>query len=324
MVVRRARCIFSYICTMKHTFILLLVATLLAVGCSSKSKREAGRPSAVATNEFRVPAVPMHITPENHRDYMVEHYWDAFDFSDTLRLTKLDTLKMLRAYATYVGQFVGPQDGASMRRLMRRADVSRKMMDYFLMLAERVLHDPNSPLRSDELYIAVLESQIASPYYDSYEKLAPEYDLQLAKQNRVGHEANDIVYTTRDGRRRRLYGLQGDFVLLYFNNPGCAMCGDVTAALQRSPIISQAVAEGRLKVLTLYPDEDIKAWRSHIASLPREWINGYDHGCAIRRTQSYDLRAIPSLYLLDAEKRVVLKDCTDVALVEDVLLRRYK
>ena len=307
---------------MKHLLHLLIVAALLAVaGCSSKSKREASRPSAAATNDFRVPVVPMHIAPENHRDYMVEHYWDAFDFGDTVRLAKLDTIKMLRAYATYVGQFVGPQDGVAMRRLMRRADVSRKMMDYFLMLAERVLHDPNSPLRSDELYIAVLEAQIASPHYDSYEKLAPEYDLQLAKQNRVGHEANDFVYTTRDGRRHRLYGLQGDFTLIYFNNPGCAMCGEVTAALQRSPVISQAVAEGRLKVLTLYPDEDLKAWRSHISSLPREWINGYDHGCVINRTQSYDLRAIPSLYLLDAEKRVLLKDCTDVPLVEETLVR---
>ena len=54
------------------------------------------------------------------------------------------------------------------------------MLDYFTMLAELVIHDPNSPLRNDEFYIPVLRAVLASPYYDEYERIGPSYDLNMA------------------------------------------------------------------------------------------------------------------------------------------------
>ncbi|MBQ9961148.1 MAG: DUF5106 domain-containing protein, partial [Firmicutes bacterium] len=38
----------------------------------------------------------------------------------------------------------------SMKNLMQKASASKPMFEYFLFLAEQVLHDPNSPLRDDE------------------------------------------------------------------------------------------------------------------------------------------------------------------------------
>ena len=36
------------------------------------------------------------------------------------------------------------------------------MLDYFTMLAQQVIHDPNSPLRNDEFYIPVMQAVLAS------------------------------------------------------------------------------------------------------------------------------------------------------------------
>jgi hypothetical protein len=44
---------------------------------------------------------------------------------------------------------------------------------------------------------------------------------------------------------------------------------------------------------------------------PEEWYNGFDPDCVIRNTGLYNVRAIPSLYLLDAEKKVILKDAPE-------------
>ena len=41
---------------------------------------------------------------------------------------------------------------------------------------------------------------------------------------------------------------------------------------------------------------------------PDEWYNGYDPNLVIRNDMLYNIRAIPSLYLLDEDKRVILKD----------------
>ena len=43
---------------------------------------------------------------------------------------------------------------------------------------------------------------------------------------------------------------------------------------------------------------------------PEEWYNGFDPDYVIRTDQLYNVRAIPSLYLLDADKKVMLKDAT--------------
>jgi hypothetical protein len=44
---------------------------------------------------------------------------------------------------------------------------------------------------------------------------------------------------------------------------------------------------------------------------PDSWHNGFDPDLAIRNENLYNVRAIPSLYLLDDEKRVILKDAPE-------------
>jgi hypothetical protein len=44
---------------------------------------------------------------------------------------------------------------------------------------------------------------------------------------------------------------------------------------------------------------------------PEEWYNGFDPNLVIRGEGLYNVRAIPSLYLLDQEKRVILKDAPE-------------
>jgi hypothetical protein len=258
----------------------------------------------------------MQVPQEQHRAYLCDHFWDKFDFADTLWTTKADTTEMLRTYALYVAKFVGPMNQEPIRKLMKRASASKKMFDYFVMLSDKVLHDPNSPYRSDELYIAVLEAQLASPHYDKYEKIAPEYDLRVVSQNRIGQKANDFDYTDRKGRTRNMYSLNTDFVIVYINNPGCAMCRDITEALKRSHIISDLQQQGRLKVLAIYPDENLDEWHKHLSDMPSEWINGYDRGCRIERENLYNISAIPALYLLDKDKIVLVKDSTNVGEIE--------
>lgn len=295
---------------------LTLLVALLALGsCGSKSKRT----EQPKSYRFRYVQPPMQASQEQQFAYMREHYWDKFDFADTLYTTKADTVEMCRAYAAYISNFVGPIDQEPIRKLMQRASASKKMFDYFVMLAEQVLHDPNSPVRSDELYIAVLEAQLASPYYDKYEKMAPEHDLRIASQNRIGQKANDFRYTLKSGQTRNMHSLPHDFVIIYINNPGCGMCHDTSEAMKASPIITHLQSEGRLKILAICPDADLESWRKHYNDIPRGWINAYDKGCRIEREGLYNLNAIPALYLLDKEKRVLIKDSTNVGEIEYAL-----
>lgn len=307
---------------MYRTLVLILAAVGLAA-CGGRAPRRPAATTAETPAVFLPAIAPAALALEERVEWLRWHYWDNFDFADTTFLARADTLQLFEAYARYVQLlFSVPTDGAPMDSLMRRAAVSRPMLDYFAMLADQVLGDPNSPLRNDEFYIPVLRAQLSSPWYDEYERLAPEYRLSLASQNRIGQPANDFRYTLASGATGSLYGLRAEYVLLFINNPGCPMCREIREAISASPMLTELIEHGRLRVLALYPDENLDEWRAYREQIPASWINAYDDGCVLREKGLYDLSAIPSLYLLDAQKRVLVKDATDVALVEEVIDRR--
>lgn len=186
------------------------------------------------------------------------------------------------------------------------------------------LSDPNSQVRNEELYIPILEAVIASPFYDTTEKVRPQYQLDMAMKNRVGQPAADFEYTLADGKRGTLYQVEAPFTLVYINNPDCHACEEILASLSVSRVVSNQLESGKLKIVAIYPDEDLAAWRKHLPDVPTQWINGYDAGLAMRKQESYDLRAIPSLYLLDKDKKVLLKDCTSVDMIEAYLVRNSR
>ena len=297
-------------------FTLLLLA-LIAVGCGGQKSKKS-EPEKPQTVHFKRVMPPAQSTPQAQFQYMVDHYWDRFDFTDTLFIERVDSVEMMRVYAEYIATYVGPYNGEPVARLMKRASVSRKMLDYFATMSEKLFHDPNSPLRSDELYIPVLEAQIAAPFYDQYEKMVPQYDLALASQNRIMKKANDFRYTVASGRTSNLYSLKADFVLIYINNPGCPMCRQIQEQLVASQIVADALKDGRLKILAIYPDEDLTLWHEH--PLPKAWINGYDMGRRLEKDRLYDLRAIPAMYLVDREKTVLVKDSTSVPEIERMIV----
>ncbi|WP_290540891.1 DUF5106 domain-containing protein [Alistipes sp.] len=305
--------------------ILILLLTVLCVASCGRRRSASSPESAAPAPSPRVflPAIaPAGLAPDEQRDYLRSHYWDRFDFSDSLFVSEADTLQMIEAFARYIAVLSDrPADSAPMDSLMHRASSSKPMLDYFAMLAATVLYDPNSPLRNDEFYIPVLRAQLASPFYNDYERIAPQYELNLALQNRLGEPANDFRYTLASGASGTLYGLNAEYVLLFINNPGCAMCREIREAISSSPMLSEMIERGRLKVLTLYPDEDLTEWHNYRDHIPASWINAYDKGCVIREKNLYNLHAIPALYLLDRNKRVLVKDSTDVPHIEEVIDR---
>lgn len=302
---------------------LILSLSLFAASCGGRRSRPQQTACVPQPRVFLPAIAPARLSPQEQRDYLRWHYWDRFDFADTLFVREADTVQMVEAYARWVALiFDRPADAAPMDSLMRRASASRPMLDYFTMLAQQVIHDPNSPLRNDEFFIPVMQAVLASPYYDEYERIGPAYDLAMASQNRLGQRANDFRYTLASGATGTLYGVKAEYTLLFINNPGCAMCKQLREQIAGSPMLSEMIERGRLKILALYPDEDLTEWRNYRDHIPASWINAYDAGCLVRENGTYDLTAIPSLYLLDSDKRVLVKDSTDVPYIEEVIDRR--
>lgn len=184
---------------------------------------------------------------------------------------------------------------------------------------EKPFCDPNSTYRNEGLYAGILQSKMKSEWTDSSNKAATREKLYLLMQNRAGSIANNFLYTTATGLKRRMSDLEAQYTLLYFYNPGCNACKEMKTALRNSAIVNSKVSNKELKVLAIYTDKEESVWLSHLSEMPEEWINGRDEDEYLFRNKVYDLRAIPTLYLLDKNKNVILKDCINIKDIETEL-----
>ena len=139
--------------------------------------------------------------------------------------------------------------------------------------------------------------------------------------NRTGTIAADFRFADKNGRMHTLHGIQAPVTLLFFSNPGCNACMEIMNVLRGHEIISSMISDGHLAVVNIYIDEDIQSWREYMPAYSEEWYNGFDPDLVIRNENLYHVRAIPSLYLLDHEKRVILKDAPENRVFNTLLSR---
>jgi hypothetical protein len=291
-----------------RVLILALVAVLVLSCSTSKSKKSKTKP--LVQSGFIIPSFPASLkTPEQRGDFLMEHYWDNYNFADTSNIHQPEFAE--QPFADFASILLAiPVEKASegIVVLMGKAQVNERMLRHFLELSEKYFYDPNSPDRSEPLYVAFLESFLASPNVDGVYKIRPQRHLDLARKNAEGHTATNFTYTEDSGSKGTLFQIRSALTLLYFNNPGCPECRHLREQILSSKRIQVLQQEGRLKILSVYPDEDKTAWKEHADEHPAGWINAYDKTARIKKTELYDLKAIPTLYLLDVAKKVLLKD----------------
>ena len=284
---------------MNHTFFACLLGMSL-VSCSHAQQQK--------TKEFRLPDVPVTLTaPEDRAAYLSLHYWDHFDFADTSLISRPEITEQV--FVDFISILPHtPKAQEAVDTLFRRALADREMLYHFISLGDKYLYEPNSPMHDEELHILFLRALVNHPGLEETDRIRPRHLLEMALKNRPGDVATDFTVVCRDGRSRRLSDIKAGYVLVYFNDPDCEDCHRVKELLTLSPVVNDLLESGRLKLLSVCVEGKTPAWEK--AEFPAGWIDGYDADQRLTREQVYDLKAMPTLYLLDAEKRVILKDAS--------------
>ena len=301
-------------------------AVLIVAGCG---QRKAEQFQALPFPDVLPPA--MMEDPQDRAEYMAQNMWNSL--TDPSRTYPCDSLLVSGVRRTDVeqkfanwtqvlGMSSRPVAEKSVSRLYDRAlacekkDTSSNVFETFASLVDKYLFDPNSPLRDEDLYGAYASRLAAYEGYTEVQKEKYARDARLCALNKVGTKAADFRFADRRGKIRTLYGVEAPYTLLFFSNPGCEACMSIINVLKEDTQISGMISSGRLKVLNIYIDEDLDAWRSYMPVYPDEWYNGFDPDFVIRNETLYNVRAIPSLYLLDSDKTVLLKDAPENKMFE--------
>lgn len=294
--------------------ILFIIFLLILCSCKHNSASASDKTDVMqdTIRSFTFPTIPAIMTePEQRADFLVKHYWDNVNFADTNYIHHPEVTEQAWAdFCDILNHVPLSTAQEAMRKTIELTNVNKKVFTYITELAEKYLYDPNSPMRNEEFYIPVLDAMLASPLLEDIEKVRPQARRELALKNRIGTKAQNFSFALASGAKESLYQQKAEYTLLFINNPGCHACAETVEALKSASIINRLLMQKRLIVLSIYPDEELDEWRKHLNEFPKEWINGYDKKLTIKEKQLYDLKAIPTIYLLNKEKTVLLKDAT--------------
>lgn len=259
---------------------------------------------AVDSMELALPEVPADLKEPGERAAFVSlHFWDALDFGRDSR--SLDTGFVEQNFANYLTVLaVTPEEDAqkAVARLLSEAGKSEGASGLLRYVAEHYLDDPNSPMRSEELYIYFLREWISASESEEGVRLRAEHRLGEAMKNRRGEIATDFRLVRRDGAESTLLKeLGAGETLVMFYDPDCEQCKEIKGELAVAPL-----PEG-VKVIAIDVTGDRKRFEATKRDMPESWTVGFDLE-GVEDKERYVFRAMPTFYVLASDGRVLLKD----------------
>ena len=259
------------------------------------------------------------VTPSDnsiHSTNLITNYWNEIDFNSSVMR---DSDFIEQKFANFTQALILINDSAirkeAAHNLMKKAETDTAIYRNFANLAYHYLYDPNSPFLDEESYIPFLEIFSESGFIDEAQRGRNKFLLEAALKNRPGNLAADFPYITREGENKTLYTtpVKGELLLIFYD-PDCENCKKIISFLMEDSHLNEMISKNELTVLAIYSGEEKELWMETAHTLPSSWIVGYDPG-VIDEEDSYYFRATPTLYLLDKEKKVIVKDLSPSLLI---------
>ncbi|QQT25891.1 DUF5106 domain-containing protein [Sphingobacterium spiritivorum] len=238
----------------------------------------------------------------------ISQFWDNFDFHNEPMYKKNGE----QAMADFIGLFPSSSDADienSVFKMLSKAQSNPKAFLFFQELYRKYLYDPNSPLRSDLYYEPVLKYLISSDQVSATDKSTYKQLLKTVQKNKEGTPASPFSVTLQSGKVVKLRDIESPYLLVMFYEPDCNSCKATIAKMKEIPELNTLIDHKKLlKVLAVYAVGNEEIWKDYFSEMPANWLNGIDKNQHILTHNLYDLKAAPTMYLLDQDQRVLLKD----------------
>ena len=128
--------------------------------------------------------------------------------------------------------------------------------------------------------------------------------------------AEDFSVVTVGGQEMKLSDLpKGRLTILVFFDPDCKVCRQTLFGLKHSSLVKQLISEEVLQVMTVHVGYEERLWHEMLNDMPETWIRTTQK-TDMRDSKCYDLSDLPALYLLDADRKIMVRASYAEQLIE--------
>lgn len=281
----------------KHVFLLMVFLAFFSIQVIPQSYHYPSIPDSIQEKEARV-------------SYMAKHFWDHADCSDPSLFIQpklfLDYLYLLHSLPSE------EERTECIKQSIQPFSSQPVGFNYLLFWLDRYLHNSQSPLYDDTFFLQFINVLLEAVSNEGQiNELS--YLKEMTQQNQIDSIAVDFSFVLKDGTKKKLLEVEAPLLLLIFNSPNCSLCHKLENDVSNNLSILHLIADNQLKILSVCPTADYEDWISH--NYPQNWICGFDKDMTIITNRLYEIKQFPCIYLLDKDKRVIVKEADYDALV---------
>jgi thioredoxin-related protein len=275
------------------------------------------------STEIQTPPEEMVNNRYKMMEYYTMHFFDNFPWEDPrIFNTPLGDSKIKEFQSLLMQQWNRPILDSAILSAFRASKADPTSHRIFFEKLEKVFGDHASPYRIERVYIAMLKDMLTTKGISDLNKRHYTYELNAIDKNNEGERANNFRIVTSTGDTTTLYDIQSEYLLLYLQHPTCPTCQRVRKMMADFPFLNKAIASGRLKVLTVYFEDENEIWNNYIHSPEANpnYLHGWNFDQSISDKALYDTRAIPYMFILDKDKKIIKKNVMENDLEDQIKL----
>ena len=249
--------------------------------------------------------------------YYKQHYFDGFDFADE-RLVYTDFIKnKLNGY--FDGYVIPDPDSmiVAAEYVIHKAKVNKEMYRY---ITNKILYnfETSKYVCMDRAFVAIADKYYCSknaPYAPTVLGSEKYLEKICSRANemrlvRCGELAPNLKLQSleKDGKvtEQELHKIQAKYTMVFFWDPECGHCGKVSDKLIEYYDNFKKYGLEVFGICTKSADE-LKRCNEKATEKKMRWTNYADPYYLAKAKMLYDIKTTPGIFLLDKDKKIILK-----------------
>jgi len=234
-------------------------------------------------------------------------FFDNIDFSDARILYTPVYHSRLRIYFNNVLM----QDPDSIireaDRVIDKARAHPEVFEYTIWFITNNA-EASQVMGMDKVFVHMVENYYLTDEVDWMDDQRLESMRQRAEELKpllLGETAPDVRLRDPEGKTLGLHEIEADYLVLYFWDSECPFC------LQAAPKLKEtweALKDDGVRIVAINTEREQSKWLDAISDYPQDWIHLHDAGGEGNVLDTYSIYAIPKVYILDEEKKILAKD----------------
>lgn len=250
---------------------------------------------------FEYPVAPEEIISlEDKSNWLMNHFWDSFDFKSKTAVDQNALNDAFKVYALPMRWAERDVVLKSVDKLLSSLSKNPTLMVQFTKAAEENLYGPRAMVFVDEVYVRFLKAMAKTKKIPASRKERYARQQRLLENTLVGTIPPAFPFKNTIGNTE--YFRPGLLTVIEFGDPECTDCRHAKLKMETNLKFSTLVEKGLINVLFIIPDPDDE-WETLVKDYPAHWHTGASDDVS----DIYDIRSTPSFYVIGTDGKIIVK-----------------